>query len=224
MKAYEISLPGYPDAKLEITIRDNNYDGWCKSTRPMMVILPGGGYEFCSDREADPISAAYLACGFNTCVLRYSVRKSPEEPALGDLPMQEAAAAVRYVREHAEEWYSDPDKITVIGFSAGGHLAASLGVHWNDAERIPFAGEECRPNGLILCYPVITADEYTHRGSIENLTGIAGISEKDALYHIPSYVGEDMPPAFIWHTAADKGVSVINSYLYAIALRRQLLA
>lgn len=220
MKQFFLTLPGYPGATLDITLRDGCYDGWCQNTRPMLVIFPGGGYHFCSDREADPIASAYLASGFSTCILRYSVRTSPDEPALGDLPLQEAAETVRYVRAHASDWSIDPDKITVIGFSAGGHLAASLGVHWNRPSRLPSAGASCRPNGLILAYPVITAGELTHRGSIENLTGIEGFSSQDSLYNIPSYVGADMPPAFIWHTFADELVPVENSLELASAMRR----
>ena len=220
MEIIKTALPGYPDASLEITLKSGVYDGWCRNTRPMMVIFPGGGYSFCSDREAETIAAVYLAKGFSTCILRYSVRRSEDESGLGNLPLQEAAETVRYVRAHAAQWSIDPDKITVIGFSAGGHLAASLGVHWNDSNRLPIAGEAVRPNGLILSYPVITAGDVTHRGSIENLTGVNGFSEKDALYDTSLYVSPDTPPAFLWHTWEDELVPVENSLTMAMAMRK----
>lgn len=220
MEIIRTCLPGHPDTSLEISLRSGSYDGWCENKRPMMVILPGGGYSFCSDREAEPIAAAYLAEGFSTCILRYSVRRSGDEPGLGDLPVNEAAETVRYVREHAEQWSIDPEKITVIGFSAGGHLAASLGAHWNDKDRIASAGETVRPNGLILCYPVITAGSLTHRGSIQNLTGKNGESPEDSLYDVTSYIGADMPPVFVWHTFEDGSVPVENSLALASAVRK----
>ena len=220
MEIIKTALPGYPEAALEITLKSGVYDDWCRNTRPMMVIFPGGGYSFCSDREAETIAAVYLARGFSTCILRYSVRKSDAEPGLGDRPLLEAAGTVRYVREHAAQWCVDPNKITVIGFSAGGHLAASLGVHWNDHDRLPTAGEAVRPNGMILSYPVITAGAVTHRGSIENLTGVNGFSGKDALYDTARYVSPDTPPAFLWHTWEDELVPVENSLTMAMAMRK----
>ena len=220
MEMIKTALPGYPDAALEITLKSGVYDGWCRNTRPMMVIFPGGGYSFCSDREAETIAAVYLAKGFCTCILRYSVRRSDAEPGLGDLPLHEAAETVRYVRTHAAQWSVDPNKITVIGFSAGGHLAASLGVHWNDPDRLPIAGETVRPNGMILSYPVITAGNVTHRGSIENLTGVNTFSAEDDLYDTAKYVSSDTPPAFLWHTYEDELVPVENSLTMAMAMRK----
>ncbi len=220
MEIIKTGLPEYPNAELEITLKSGVYDGWCSNIRPMMIILPGGAYSFCSDREAEAIAAVYLAQGFCTCILRYSVRRSADDCGLGDLPLHEAASTVRYVREHAEEWSIDPNKITVIGFSAGGHLAASLGVHWNNRDRLTMAGEAVRPNGLILAYPVITAGSTAHRETIQNLTGINGFSEKDSLYDTALYVGADMPPAFIWHTYEDDHVPVDNSLAMAVAMRK----
>ena len=103
-----------------------------RKTRPCVVICPGGAYKYCSDREADPIAEAYFAKGFQVFVLYYSTTgKEMERPATGFTPLCELSASVVHIREHAEEYGVDPAKIAVCGFSAGGHLAASLGVHWN---------------------------------------------------------------------------------------------
>jgi len=220
MNSFTVPSFAGTSAWLEVTLKRSNYDGKHSKKRPMMIIFPGGGYYFCSEREAEPISLAYLKAGFDTCIMRYTVRTSPEQPALGDLPLTEAVAAVKYVREHAEEWEIDENRITVIGFSAGGHLAASLGVHWNDTERIPTAGPMAKPNGLILSYPVITAGELAHRGSIQNLTGIDSLSAEDGRYDTSAFVSKDTPPAFIWHTFEDGTVPVENSLAMASAMRR----
>ena len=208
------------DASLEITLKNSVYNGEYRGKRPMMMVFPGGGYSFCSDTEAEPIALAYMNEGFSTCILRYSVRHDISEPGLGDLPLSEAIGAVKYVRAHAEEWNIDENKISVIGFSAGGHLAASLGVHWNDTARIPSAGEAARPNGIILSYPVITGGRLTHRGSIEKLTGVDGYSDEDGKYDVSAFVNEDTPPMFIWHTYEDNAVPVENSLMMAMAMRK----
>lgn len=218
MKSFIVELPGTSGATLEVTLKSCVYDGTVQPPRPMVIIFPGGGYCMCSDREAEPVSIAFLEKGFHTCILRYSVRTSPADPGLGDTPMQQAAQAVSYVRACAEQWCVDVNKITVIGFSAGGHLAASLGVFWNNKCRIPNGGECCKPNAVILSYPVIYGAENTHRFSIENLTGISSESEMDRKYDLPRYVSSDTPPTFIWHTLEDDVVPVENSIGMAQAL------
>ena len=134
--------------------------------RPAVVICPGGAYEFCSVREADAPASAFLNMGLQVFILLYSCG----EDAGGKQPLAEAAQSVRLVRERADEWWIDPQKILICGFSAGGHLAASLGVHWDD----PALAERCgvqdasvlRPDAMVLGYPVITAGQYAHRRSI----------------------------------------------------------
>ena len=120
--------------------------------RPMVVICPGGGYVFLSKREAEPIALRYLAAGFHAAVLHYGICEYAAAPG----PLKDIAAAVALLREHAGEWQIDPDWIYVSGFSAGGHVACSLGVFWNNRELLPeFDPEKIRPNGMILAYPVI---------------------------------------------------------------------
>ena len=119
--------------------------------RPVVVICPGGGYEMTSDREAEPIAMQYLARGYHAVILRYSVA-----PARYPLALMQLAKTVAYLREHAGEFHIDTDKIILQGFSAGGHLAASLGVFWREkfiSEALHTDAEMVKPNGMILSYP-----------------------------------------------------------------------
>ena len=184
--------------------------------RPAVVICPGGAYEFCSVREADAPASAFLNMGLQVFILLYSCG----EDAGGKQPLTEAAQSVRLVRERADEWWIDPQKILICGFSAGGHLAASLGVHWDD----PALAERCgvqdasvlRPDAMVLGYPVITSGIKTHGGSIANLAG--DDTALQAIFSLENQVRGDLPPFFIWHTVADQAVPVENSLLLASAL------
>ena len=185
--------------------------------RPAVIICPGGGYHFLSRREAEPVALRFAAAGFNAFVLWYRVA-----PNRYPLPQQDAAASVAYVREHAGDWHTDPNRIAIMGFSAGGHLAGSLGTLWHRAElwhKMGLAPEQVRPNAMVLCYPVISGGECAHRGSFENLSGT-----KDEAHHtafsVDGWVTKNAPPAFIWHTFEDRSVPVQNSLLMAQALAK----
>ncbi len=183
--------------------------------RPAVLICPGGGYEFLSDREAESVALAFLAEGIQAFVLYYSVVKKQFPTAL-----LEAASAMAYIRAHAAEWDINPDGIAVCGFSAGGHLAASLLVHWNKpfvSEPLGFDGEQ-RPNAGILCYPVITTGPLTHQGSIDNITSRDASEEMLSLVTLERHVGPQTPPTFLWHCADDGCVPVENSLRFAGAL------
>ncbi|HOP10137.1 MAG TPA: alpha/beta hydrolase [Oscillospiraceae bacterium] len=184
---------------------------------PVMLICPGGAYSFVSDREAEPIALNYLAAGFNAFVLTYSVA-----PARYPSALLQAAAAVDFIRKNAVKYHVDPDKISICGFSAGGHLAGSLACFWNEAflaETLNTASENLKPNAAVLGYPVITGGEKAHRGSFDNLCGDdAALVKKMSL---ETAVTKDTPPIFLWHTADDGGVPVENSLLMASALREK---
>ena len=188
--------------------------------RKAILVIPGGAYAFCSDREADPIAHAYLAAGFNTFVLRYSVYRTgnPVWPN----PLIDASAAMKYIRDHAEEFHIDPDYVFVIGFSAGGHLAASLGTMWDDDEiesMLGFPKGYNRPTGMILAYAVLSGLEYAHRGSIDNILGDRKEDEEARKSLSLEYrVSEKTCPAFLWSTCPDTTVPVQNSLLFAQAL------
>lgn len=181
------------------------------SKRPAVLVCPGGGYVNCSAIEAEPIVMQFLSAGFNAFLLNYSV-----SPAKYPAALEEVSRAVEIIRENAEEWGVFEDKIAVCGFSAGAHLAASLGVFWN-REPIKSAGKKNKPNALILSYPVITSGEAAHRGSFEQLCGDdAELIKKMSL---ENQVTSDTPPTFLWHTFEDAAVPVENSLLFASALR-----
>lgn len=186
--------------------------------RPAVIVFPGGGYSGCSYREGERVALAYNSAGFHSFVVDY--RCSPHRhPA----PLYDAAAAIKYIREHAKEWKIDPDMIVVVGFSAGGHLAASISTLWNN-ERFfseeEIASEIYKPNASILCYPVITSGEKAHRGSFDNLLGKDAPQELVDFLSLENRVSENTPPTFLWHTFDDKGVPCENSLYYAEALAK----
>lgn len=185
--------------------------------RPAVVICPGGGYSFVSEREAEPIAAKYLSMGFSCFILNYSVA-----PARFPTALLEAAYLVSYIRQHAKEYGIDENKIGIVGFSAGGHLAASLSVFWNEdfiAKALNVKNELVKPNGTVLSYPVITSGKFAHTGSFECLLGekVADSKLMEKL-SLENSVNEHTPPTFIWHTYEDGLVPVQNSLLYANAL------
>ncbi len=187
--------------------------------RRALLICPGGGYDWCSEREAEPIAFRFLGYDFNCFVLRYScVKKRFPTAAL------ECAAAVKYIRENAERLDIDPDKIIVAGFSAGGHLAASLANFWNSALLCTPLGcqpEDIKPNGSLLCYPVLTSKkEFTHEGTIQNIIGEDQSEELRLMVSLEDRVGPHTPPTFLWHCADDGCVPVENSLFYMKALSK----
>ena len=169
--------------------------------RPSVLVIPGGGYEMTSDREAEPIAMQFLAAGFNAFVLRYSVK-----PSIFPVALLEAAEAMRRIRTHADEWHCDADAIAVIGFSAGGHLAANLATSASDDVLAAhgYDADAVRPNGLMLAYPVVTSGPLAHRGSFDALLGDrkADPEALDAV-SIEKHIDAKTPPVFVWHTVPD---------------------
>lgn len=214
--------PRYSDCVVNTYIHDDvpelNMD-----PRRAIIVCPGGGYQFLSDREAEPVALQYFAAGLNVFILRYSV----QDKALNDAPLIEAALMVKHVREHAEEYHVDPAYVFITGFSAGGHCAAMCGTLWNHSvvrEALGIERGEApeginRPTATVLCYPVITANSYTHRGSIDTLCGYPS-EGTDGAYHfsVELHVDKTTSPAFIWHTFNDGAVPIQNTLLYASAL------
>ncbi len=193
------------------------YDNVELKRRPAVIICPGGGYEYCSVREAEPVALRFAGYGIPAFVLRYSCVNKPFPTAL-----LEAAQAMAYVRSNADALGVNADKIMICGFSAGGHLAGSLAVHWKKTFITNALGgnsELYRPNGAVLCYPVITAGEKRHDGSIVNIAG-KGSPETMELISLEKQVTADVPPVFLWHTADDGCVPVENTLLFASALAK----
>lgn len=182
--------------------------------RPCMVVCPGGGYVMCSQRESEPIALHFLPEGFNVFVITYSVA-----PHRFPTQLREVAALMELIYANSEKWNCDTEKIAIIGFSAGGHLAAHYSTMF-DCKEVREIFPESKPvNASVLSYPVITATPVSsHRGSFINLLG-HDLNEKEIRYFSCEYnVKETTPPAFLWHTAEDDCVPVVNSLLYAKSL------
>lgn len=176
---------------------------------PIALIVPGGGYSMVSKREGDPVASAFLARGYLSAVLYYSVPSTYPEV------FQEALAAVSYLRRHAGEWKANKDALVAVGFSAGGHLAASLGYLGaipDVAGPIGVPYEEGKPNALVLGYPVITArPEYAETGTVHQIT--QEDPKLKELLSVEHHVGSDYPPTFIWNTKDDPVVPALNGDL-----------
>ena len=185
--------------------------------RPILVLCPGGGYEMTSDREAEAVAVQFMAMGYHVAVLRYSVK-----PATYPTALLELGKSVVYLREKAEEWNIDTDKLIIQGASAGGHLAASYAMLWQEnfvSEALGVSKERLKPNGLMLSYPVITSGEYAHRDSFKNLLG----DQYDSLVDwvsLEKRVSKDTPKTFVWHTYTDDCVPPENSLLLVDALKK----
>ncbi len=189
--------------------------------RRAIIVCPGGGYHFLSDREGEPIARFYMAKGLNAFILKYSV----EENATNYTPLIEAALAIKHVRENATKYNIDPNYVFIIGFSAGGHLAGSSAILWNIPEVKAALGDAPegigKPTGAILSYPVVSAGPVAHKGSIHRLCGTTTPTEEEAnRFSLELHVDETSSPVFIWHTVEDKTVPVENSLFLAQAYKK----
>ena len=219
-ETFQIQVEGsLPETRL-ITYIQDHYQEIKIESRPLVLICPGGAYAYTSPREGEAFAMQFLAMGYHAAVLKYSCA-----PAVFPTSLTELASAMILIRQHAQEWHVDPDKIIVLGCSAGGHLAASLATLWDEdflAEALKLKKADhklLKPDGLILCYPVITAGEFAHRGSFENLLGERE-TELSGEMSLETRVSEKVPPVFIWHTYTDGSVPVENSLLFVNALRK----
>jgi acetyl esterase/lipase len=188
------------------------------AARPAVLVLPGGAYSHRADHEGGGVAAAFRERGFQAFVLHYRVA-----PARCPGAYLDAVAAMRHLRGHAAEYGIRPDAIALCGFSAGGHLAASVGVFADQAYPGLAPGTEVadsRPDAMILCYPVISFGEQTHPGSVQNLLGADPDPALRERLSLERRVTPATPPTFLWHTSDDAAVPVGNSLLFAEALRR----
>jgi acetyl esterase/lipase len=174
---------------------------------PAVVVCPGGGYRRRAPHEGEPVARWLNGLGIAAFVLDYRVAPN-QHPA----PLEDAGRAMRTVRERAAEWRVDRGRVGILGFSAGGHVAASAGTLMDDADG--------RPDLMVLCYPVITFGEHRHEGSMLNLLGEEPPTELREALSLERRVTAEMPPTFLWHTADDASVPVENSLVFAGALAR----
>ena len=186
--------------------------------RAAIIVLPGGGYQNLAPHEAEPVAEWLASLGLAGLVCRYRVWPN-RHPA----PLQDAERAIRLVRANADAWGIDANRVGVLGFSAGGHCAASVSClgqpgrpdHPDAVER-----HSGRPDAAVLCYPVISFQSWSHTGSRDNLLGAGADPELVRQLSLENAVHDRVPPTFLWSTSDDAAVSVFNSFHYAGALRR----
>lgn len=207
--------------------------------RPAMIILPGGCYLYKSHREGDPVAARFAGMGYHTFVFQYasywkkkylSENETVELVEDAHYPEQviDLFKIIAMLRDHAEEWYIDPDQIYVAGFSAGGHIAAAAAVKWDDPELLRRAGitdpRKARPDAAVLCYPMLEAElirvttkvpeemEFQARYLVHGLFGCDNPDE--SMYRevrLVNHITPETPPVFIWHTFEDMTTSALES-------------
>ena len=212
---------------------------------PFILTVPGGGYDHFGKKEQDKIALFWNSLGFSSAVLYYTLA-----PCKFPQPLFDLARAVAVVRKNSEKWNIDSEKIWLCGFSAGGHLCATLGCFWNapllkdisSMEEKKLLPEEIRPDGLCLCYPVISSDrKICHEGSIlrltENLTEAeceeicrktltenpAGKPVKELVrdaVSVEKHLSKTFPKTFVWHTLEDQAGPAENTLVLAESLRR----
>lgn len=184
----------------------------------VVIVLPGGGYEHRADHEGAPVAEWLNQNGISAFVLHY--RLSPKQQRI---PLEDGQRAICYVRAHAAHYGIHPSKIAILGFSAGGHLAAMTGTVY-EKQSVTVAGVtqsiSSRPDAMILCYPVITMEHYGHEGSRLSLLGAEASPEQIRAHSAEQCVTAQTPPTFIWHNTDDDVVPVQNSLQMAMALEQ----
>lgn len=213
-----LTVPGADGPAELITYAPDNFpELGSDRLRSAVIICPGGGYHMLSDREGEPVALRFAGLGFAAFLLKYHTAPRGRWP----VPQRQLLAAVAHVRSHWARYHVDPHAVVVMGFSAGGHLAGSAGLLWNKRELyqpLRHRPSVFRPDGVALCYPVVTSGSAAHRGSIENLLG-ERYGELLELVSLEKQASRQAPPFFIWHNADDVDVPVENALLLDKALR-----
>lgn len=190
---------------------------WSDASDSVVIICPGGAYVGRAPYEGGPIAEMFQSNGISAMVLAYRV-----SPYTYPVPQNDAKRAIRLIRANAAKW--GVRNVAIMGFSAGGHLAAMTGTVYdagdpNAADRVE--RESSKPDAMLLCYPVISGVDYPHRFSFMKLTGEDKPSRETLEKLSPELlVDDDTPPAFLWHTAEDEGVPCENSLMFAMAMTK----
>lgn len=191
-----------------------------------LIICPGGGYNILAyDWEGTTIAKKFTENGIAAFVLKYRLPKANGSQDKHKAALSDAQRAIRIIRNNADNWNVDKNQIGVIGFSAGGHVASTLGTHYNETDsnlNLKLDSINTRPDFMALIYPVITMnDKYTHHGSKNNLLGKNPSEEIVHFYSNELHVTQNTPPTFLVHSGNDKGVSVMNSIKFYEALQEK---
>lgn len=217
-----INLREDGSAYLTTYIQEHNGEILNSGARPCVVVCPGGGYEWCSFREGEPVALEYVNKGFNAFVVNYSIQGNAKYPnSLVDL-----SRAIKMIRDNADEWHVIPDQIAVIGFSAGGHLTATCATLWNDKEvqeKADCLNDENKPNACMLIYPVISLGKFSHAGTRNAiLSDYEGEKRQEVFEKLctENQVGPHTPPCFIASTFDDDAVPIENSLMFADAMAK----
>lgn len=223
IETIELPRPDYGDKTPTLTAYvQDNIPVQAGRLRPAVVICPGGGYQQCSERESEPVALAFVARGFQAFVLDYTVLDAGEAAqgkALFPYPLYDLAHAVALVRDRAEDWSVDEERISLVGFSAGGHLCAvysAMSRRWPFIQQVGRLPHDISVSAQVLCYPVIDlscgwpGDELVERA----------IADDAELAAAQALVDEQTPRTFLMHTAADGFVPPRNTLMYAEALDR----
>lgn len=201
------------DSYVEVYLNDKN----CElniEPRPAMIVIPGGGYEYCSTRESEPVALRYMSEGFNCFVLHYTCH------AAYPLPHLELAILINYINNNTNELNLKSKCISIVGFSAGGHLAASFGVLYNEFEKhLNLEKNSLRPFSIVLGYPVASTILETRSLTKEIITNN---NDPELVFKlsVPENVTNDYPPTYIWTTKVDHCVPVEHSIQLAEALKK----
>ncbi|GIG30390.1 alpha/beta hydrolase [Cellulomonas marina] len=235
------------DVTLTTYVLDDSPELLAGAPRPAVLVLPGGAYLGCSDREGEPVALAFAALGYHAFVLRYSTYGAvpsgvdpatvvePKDHCRHPGPLRDVALAVLRIKERAAGWHLDPDRLALCGFSAGGHNAAMYGTHWHRpllTEALGVDAAALRPAALVLGYAltdyvrleewVEPADEGVRQVMRAAHVALLGTATPDAATELAlspaRHVGPSTPPSFLWHTAADALVPARHSLAFAAAL------
>lgn len=186
-----------------------------------VIICPGGGYGILAfDKEGSLVAKKFSEIGITAFVLKYRL---PSDAIMQDKtmgPLQDAMQAIYLIRKNASMWHVNLTKIGIMGFSAGGHLAASLSVHYNDVKVQNQENVSLRPDFSVLIYPVVNFGENTHAGSVKNLLGDNPTDAQRKYFSAELHVNAETPPAFLVHANNDGTVPVKNSLEYDAALAK----
>lgn len=192
-----------------------------ETVRPCMIVVPGGGYCMVVGSEGEIVARDFYEMGMNVFVLTYTTDITMSVP-LRKQPMNDLSRAIRYIRANSGRFHVDGNRLAISGFSAGGHVCASVATHYPelsdpDSELNAISN---RPDAVIVGYPVITAGAFTHQYSIQALLGYTPSEEELTYYSCEKQVHSAMPPCFIWQTVEDNLVPVENSMMFAESCRK----